>query len=231
MKKLLLTFSTFTFFIGSINALADQGTINDIEDAARRLDINILQTLGQSEDLYDAALAQYRLAISYSNTNNIDEAKAVLTKAMSQLETLVKEKPNDAEAWALLGLVYGTQAGFTPIKAAKYGPKAGNSIAKAKTLAPNNPRVNLVAGINKYFTPAIFGGSKISAINALNNAIANYVGDEASGYHWGHAEAYVWRGLVQMELGEHQKALSDWQAAIAIQPDYYWASSLLKKNQ
>lgn len=42
MKKLLLAFGTFTFYIGSTTALADQGAINDIDDAGRRLDINVL---------------------------------------------------------------------------------------------------------------------------------------------------------------------------------------------
>jgi len=231
MKKLLLSSGVLIFCIAPSITFANQATINDIENAGRNLNINVLQTLVQSEDFYDAALAQYRLAISYSNTNNMDKAKVALTKAMTQLETLVNKEENNVEALALLSLVYGTQIGFSPIKGADYGPKAGRSIAKAKAIAPHNPRVNLVAGINDYFTPTMFGGSKLSALEELNNAISNYAGDEGSGYYWGLAEAYVWRGLVQIELGEGQKALDDWKAALNIEPDFYWASALLKKNQ
>lgn len=231
MKKLLLTSGVFICCINPVITLADQTTINDIEDAGRSLNINVLQTLVQSENLYDAALAQYRLAISYSSTNNIDEAQVALTKAIAQLETLINKETNNAEALALLSLVYGTQVGFSPMKSADYGPKAGRIIAKAKAIAPHNPRVNLVAGINDYFTPTMFGGSKTSALEELDNAIANYAKDEDSGCHWGFAEAYVWRGLIQIELGERQKALDDWKTALNIEPDFYWASALLKKNQ
>ncbi len=231
MKNFLLTFGAVVCCLGSAATLADQSNINEIEDAGLRGDVKTLKGLVQSEDSYDAALAQYRLATIYKGGNDINEAKQALTKAMEQLESLVNEEPNNAEGWALLSLVYGTQIGVSPMQGAKYGPKAGRSIAKAKALAPENPRVSLVAGINDYFTPTMFGGSKISALKELDSAAENYAGDKESGYHWGVAETYVWRGLVQMELGEREKALNDWRAAIAIAPNYYWANALLKKNQ
>ncbi len=231
MKNILLTFGAVVCCLGSVVVLADQSNINDIENAGFRGDVKTLQALVQSEHLYDAALAHYRLAIAYKGRNEINEAKQALTKSTTQLETLVNKDPSNAEAWALLSLVYGTQIGVAPELAGEYGPKAGRSIAKAKVLAPENPRVNLVEGINDYFTPTMFGGSKLSALDALDSAAANYVGDKDSGYHWGVAETHVWRGLVQMELGDRDKALSDWRTAIAIEPNYYWANALLKKNQ
>ncbi|MFL0801470.1 MAG: tetratricopeptide repeat protein [Agarilytica sp.] len=231
MKNILLTFGAVVCCLGSAVVLADQSNINDIEDAGLRGDAKTLQDLVKSEDLYDAALAQYRLAIIYKGSNGLNEAKQALTKSMEQLETLVQKEPSNAEAWALLSLVYGTQVGVSPELSGEYGPKAGRSISKAKAIAPENPRVSLVAGINDYFTPTMFGGSKISALDALDRAASNYAGDKDSGYHWGVAETYVWRGLVRMELGDREKALNDWRAAIAIEPNYYWANALLKKNQ
>ncbi|MFL0805010.1 MAG: tetratricopeptide repeat protein [Agarilytica sp.] len=231
MKNILLTFGVAVCCLGSAVVLADQSNITDIENAGLRGDVKALRGLVQSEYLYDAALAQYRLAIIHKGSNELNEARQALIQSMERLEVLTSEEPSNAEAWALLSLVYGTQIGVAPELAGEYGPKAGRSIAKAKALAPENPRVNLVAGINDYFTPTMFGGSKMSALEALDSAAANYTGDEDSGYHWGVAEAYVWRGLVQMELGEREKALSDWRAAVAIEPNYHWANALLNKNQ
>ena len=89
----------------------------------------------------------------------------------------------------------------------------------------------MIAGVSDYFTPTVFGGSKNRAIYALDRAIEHYTEDSGSGYHWGHAEAYVWRGLVYMELGEAEKAMQDWQTALRIEPEFYWADFLLEKNQ
>src|ERR1700730_10726213 len=41
-----------------------------------------------------------------------------------------------------------------------YGPQASEALAKAKELNPNNPRVLLLEGQDKFFTPEQFGGSK-----------------------------------------------------------------------
>ena len=231
MKRLLPITSALAFSFSSMFSMADQTTISAIEDAGRRLDIKTLQALTQCEDMYDAALAQYRIAISHSLRANNDAAKDALNKAMTTLEVLTNKEPTSAETWALLGHVYGTQIGLLPEKGAYYGRKAGRSIAKAKGISPDNPRVNMVAGVNNYFTPTMFGGSKKLAVKALDKAIADYAEDKSSGYHWGLAEAYVWRGVAQMELGETDKALNDWRSAIAIEPDFYWARSLLEKNQ
>ncbi|GAA6153688.1 tetratricopeptide repeat protein [Pseudoteredinibacter isoporae] len=228
MKKHILATIISVF---SISVLADQATINDIEDAARQLDTDRLEALSHSPDTYDSALAHYRLAISYNLKADNDAAEDALDTAMESMEALTESEPNNAEAWALLSHIYGTKIGFNPMKGMYYGPKAGKSLAKAKALAPENPRVNLVSGVSDYFSPAVFGGSKTSAIKSLSTAIHQYTSDQSSGYHWGLAEAYVWRGLAQMELGESGKALNDWRSAVAIEPDYHWANSLIQKHQ
>jgi hypothetical protein len=45
----------------------------------------------------------------------------------------------------------------------QYGPMAAEALAKAKQLNPENPRVYLLEGQDKFFTPEQFGGSKTEA--------------------------------------------------------------------
>lgn len=45
----------------------------------------------------------------------------------------------------------------------QYGPIAAEALAKAKQLNPENPRVYLLEGQDKFFTPEQFGGSKTEA--------------------------------------------------------------------
>ena len=44
-----------------------------------------------------------------------------------------------------------------------YGPIAAEALAKAKSLNPENPRVYLLDGQDKFYTPEEFGGSKTAA--------------------------------------------------------------------
>jgi hypothetical protein len=44
-----------------------------------------------------------------------------------------------------------------------YGPMAAEALAKAKSLNPENPRVYLLDGQDKFYTPEEFGGSKTGA--------------------------------------------------------------------
>ena len=231
MKKLFLTSSILILSISPCIAIADQLSINKIEKAGRNFNIDLLQTLALSDNHYDVALSQYRLAICYMNSKSKDDAKFALAKAITELELLLDTDEKNVEALALLSLVYGMAIGISPSLGAEYGPKAERSIAKAKMISPYNPRVNLVTGIHEYFTPKEFGGSQQAALGSLDDAIAYYVNDKDSGYYWGLAEAHVWRGLVQMKLGERGKALGEWRTALSIEPDMYWATELLKKNQ
>ncbi|MCV6615808.1 MAG: tetratricopeptide repeat protein [Cellvibrionaceae bacterium] len=228
MKKTLISLSLIAL---SQLSLADQATIDAIETASRTMAISELTQLSQQHSGYDGSLARYRLAMAEYLRGASESAQDQLNQAMTELQTLTEREPDNAEAWALLSHVYGTQITFQPLKSAYYGPKVGSSIAKAKTLAPNNPRVYLVSGISDYFTPAIFGGSKQGAVSKLSEAIKHYAADEGSGYHWGLAEAYVWRGLAKLELGDTPRALDDWQRALEQQPDYPWAQQLAQKHQ
>lgn len=44
-----------------------------------------------------------------------------------------------------------------------YGPQAGEALQRAKTLNPDNPRVYMLEGQDKFYTPEQFGGSKTEA--------------------------------------------------------------------
>lgn len=52
----------------------------------------------------------------------------------------------------------------------QYGPMAAEALAKAKQLNPENPRVLLLEGQDKFFTPEQFGGSKPEAKKLFEQA-------------------------------------------------------------
>ena len=56
----------------------------------------------------------------------------------------------------------------------QYGPQAQQALETAKKLNPENPRVYLLEGQDKFYTPEQFGGSKSEAKNLLEQALKKY---------------------------------------------------------
>ncbi|HEY1112850.1 MAG TPA: hypothetical protein VGE66_04795 [Chitinophagaceae bacterium] len=56
----------------------------------------------------------------------------------------------------------------------QYGPLAQQALETAKKLNPANPRVYLLEGQDKFFTPEQFGGSKTEAKALLEEALKKY---------------------------------------------------------
>jgi tetratricopeptide (TPR) repeat protein len=214
----------------SFTAIAGQADIDQIEQAAATLNVTELQTITTQVTGYDKALAYYRTGLSANLMGKTEQANQSIDQSIELLEQLDSSTPDDVEIKALLAQVYGYKISLEPIKGMYFGPKSNAKLAEAETLAPNNPRVLLVKGIGKLNTPPMFGGSSEAAYQAFDKAVLAYANDQDSGFHWGYAETYTWRGLVHMQSGETDKAKQDWQLALNINPDYGWAKMLLSQN-
>lgn len=55
-----------------------------------------------------------------------------------------------------------------------YGPQAAEALQKAKSLNPENPRVYLLEGQDKFYTPEQFGGSKTEAKALFEQSMKKY---------------------------------------------------------
>ncbi|MDF3125120.1 hypothetical protein [Rheinheimera sp. 1928-s] len=224
MKTLLIALSTLTF------TLAQAATIEQIDAASNSMDVKQLAVYAAENPAdYNKAYASYRLSIVAGLTGQKDQAEQALDSAQSVLEQLTTAQPQ-ADSLALLSSVYGMQIGNNPVKGALYGPKAGKAIQQATELEPANPRVSLIKAITAYNTPAVFGGSKQSAVDLSSKAIELYA-QPCQQICWGHAEAYTWRGLAKQELGDKAGAIADWTKAMEVDPSYGWAKFLLAQQQ
>lgn len=226
MKKIIL----FSLLIASTSALADQTQINAIENAAMQLEKKTLISLTNQAETYDKAFAFYRLSITQNLMAESTAAMESLNNAITILEKHTLQHPEDGEAWALLSQSYGLKIGYQPMKGAYYGPKAGKALSKAFNYAPQSPRTHLVKAVSEFNTPVVFGGSKAAALKTLDTALSLFQSDSSQN-QWGHAEAFVWRGLAKQSLNNSEAALQDWQQALDIAPNYGWANLLLSKNQ
>lgn len=86
-----------------------------------------------------------------------DKAEALISKADAL-------NPNNSEIYLVKKLIARLRMMADPMtRYMKYGPVADEAMQTAMKLNPENPRVYLIQGQDKYFTPEQFGGSKEEA--------------------------------------------------------------------
>ena len=97
-----------------------------------------------------------------------DKAEALLMQA----EALSK---NNSEIYVVKKMINSLRMIVDPQnRYMVYGPVAQEALETAKQLNPENPRVYLLEGQDKYFTPEQFGGSKTEAKKLFETASQKY---------------------------------------------------------
>jgi hypothetical protein len=97
-----------------------------------------------------------------------DKAEALLNKA----ETISKD---NSEIYIVKKMIASLRMMADPMsRYMQYGPKAQEALEVARKLNPENPRIYLLAGQDKFFTPEQFGGSKEEAKKLFEEALKKY---------------------------------------------------------
>lgn len=219
----------------SAAAVADLAALRDrAEAAARRGDVTGLEAAlgelaGRKETLagYYRAYAHYRLGELLAGEER--RAKGHLNDCIDELKSVTADRPEFAEASALLATCYGVSAPYYMLRAATRGMAANGALERAMAAAPDNPRVILADGISLYFRPGAFGGDPARAATRLAEALARYAdyrawGPAAPG--WGEAEAWLYLGRIRLEAGDPAGARTAVARALALAPDYQAARQL-----
>jgi tetratricopeptide (TPR) repeat protein len=155
-------------------------------------------------------------------------AKPLLDQARDALEKS-EAKHGLAETAAVLSSVYGQLIAVDPSQAMSLGMLAGQEMDRAVSLAPTNPRVWIIRGVNAIFAPPEYGGSLGQAETQLTRAIQLFAADKPNPSEptWGRAEAYAWLGVTHQKQGDNIKAAADFRKALEIAPEYNWVKYVL----
>ncbi len=110
---------------------------------------------------YYAALCHINMANMYFQLQQSDKIDPVMDKAEPLLQKAQQLEKNNSELFCLEKMFNTGKMMADPMnRYMTYGPAASKALATAKGLDPNNPRVDLLEGIDKYYTPEEYGGSK-----------------------------------------------------------------------
>ncbi|MDX2185196.1 MAG: tetratricopeptide repeat protein [Gemmatimonadaceae bacterium] len=208
-------------------ATNDPGTLRRARVAAERA---ALRFPGDPWVGYYRAYAAFREAGLLLSTARAKEVSAFLNPAVQAIEDALDRVPS-AEGFALLSALQGQRltASGSAFTAIRLGPSVLRAIGKAEALAPTNPRVWLLKGINAYNAPSAFGGGQQNAEQHLRKAIALFATFRAPipAPTWGLADAWIWLGRSLQAQGRPAEARAAYQTAVQLEPWNLWVTGTL----
>lgn len=138
---------------------------------------------------YYAALCYINKANMLYAAQQMDQIDPLMDKAEPLLMKAEELEKNNAEIYCLKKMFNTGKMMADPMnRFMTFGTAAATALETAKALNPNNPRVYLLEGIDKFYTPEQFGGSKTEAKSLFEEALKKYeIFKPASSIHpsWG----------------------------------------------
>lgn len=212
----------------------DRGVTTGDEGAMQQARALFERVASASDDAvwahYYIGLANYRIAGPLLDSDE-ERAETYLDDGIDHLQAAVDSRPDLAEGYALLGTLYGMKAQGGAIRGMRYGPRADEALARARTLAPDNPRVLLLNAVSLLNKPSRWGGDREKAVAALQRALQHFESApparDGLQPQWGHADAYAWLGIAHMKADRAEQARTAFEHALTIRPGYAWVESEL----
>ena len=120
---------------------------------------------------YYAALCNINAANMYFASQQPDKIDPLMDKAEPLLNKAEELEKNNPEIFCVKKMLNTGKMMADPMtRYMTYGPIAAEALETAKKLNPENPRVYLLEGIDKFYTPEQYGGSKEEAKQLFEEA-------------------------------------------------------------
>ena len=167
-----------------------------------------------------------------TKTNRLALATALESTLMS-LQSAVQHDPSRGETHALLSTAYGLSIGANPARGLWLGKRVMDEEKLARQLNPDNPRVLYLAGMNRYYGPALLGGMReglqlLLAAEKLFETEAATPGGRVEP-RWGRSTCLVYIGKTYAALGKPAEAEQYFRKALVVSPQDKLARIELEK--
>ncbi|RYZ30020.1 MAG: hypothetical protein EOO10_04280 [Chitinophagaceae bacterium] len=125
---------------------------------------------------YYAALTQVNAAYFMGMENmKADKTDPIADKAEALINKADALNPNNSEIYVVKKMVASLRMMGDPMnRFMQYGPIAEQALQTAIKLNPENPRIYLLQGQDKFYTPEQYGGSKTEAKKLFDEANKKY---------------------------------------------------------
>ncbi len=217
---------------GAMHALAaavTHGDVDEMLEARAAFAALVADAPASPHNQYGLALADWRIVPLLDRSRDA-QARKLCKEGIAACERALACDPRFADALALEAALQGVALGFVPGGGMSLGAEILEKNARARAMAPGNPRVQLLAAINVLHQPAFVGGGPKAARDSFERTIALYdaAGDhDTTGIAWGREDAYLWSGRCLEALGDWAGARARYLQVLAIAPDHAWAKHVL----
>jgi tetratricopeptide (TPR) repeat protein len=200
---------------------------NDL--ATWRTAISELQTAPASIDNYLAiGRAAYGAAGTGIALEDYDAVAGLLDTAEAFLEIVLEKDADHAQARALLAGCWGLRIALKPLRGMTLGSKCQRYLDRARAADPDDPMVHYQLGMNRYNTPAAFGGDLDQAIEHFQRA-RTLLETRCPDQNWLYLASHAWLGQALTAADRPDEARAVYAQALSIEPDFGWVRYLLSQ--
>ena len=156
----------------AITLLDSAKTADDLQNAANSFE----RIAGAEKDQWlPYYYGAYALNMKAFFTKDKDQIDAICDKADQMLNMAESLSPANSEITVIKAMMLQARMSVDGSRGMTMGPKATKYLQEAAAQQPaNNPRVLMQQAQMKFYTPAMFGGSKEGGIELLKKSIAAY---------------------------------------------------------
>ncbi|HUR09753.1 MAG TPA: hypothetical protein VM012_00190 [Flavitalea sp.] len=163
---------------------ANVAVLDTIKSGEKWLDMaNAFQRIADAEKTqwlpyYYAALGQVMYGYMQGapgGTGNAEKTDPLADKAEELIIKAESLSKDNSEIYVVRKMIATLRMMADPMNRYQtYGPQAAEALERAKKLNPDNPRVYLLEGQDKFYTPEQFGGSKTEAKTLFEESMKKY---------------------------------------------------------
>ena len=177
------------------------------------------KTLEQKLELIDY---YYGYAAYLIGKKQDDQALKYIDKGEKAINSFLKSSPNNASAFAYKGAFIGFRIGISKFKAIYLGPESVSLINKAYELEPKNVQAIIDKGNILYYSPGIFGGDKIEALDFYKKAARLLEINNETDQSWTYLNLLTVIALAYEKTDQQALAKLTYEKILRKEPDFYW---------
>jgi tetratricopeptide (TPR) repeat protein len=194
----------------------DQGEVEALRGA-----VETVRSEASNKNSFEAylrlALLEDWMCEAASDHHDNKLVKQAAEAGIAAAREAVKLNPNSSDAHWLVSELLGKLIPHVLGGGPRFGPDSTREADQAIALDPRNAHAYMARALDYFFTPSMFGGSKLKAVEVLKKAVEmGPASDAADTAHILLAQAYF-------DLGQRDNALSEIQEALRSNPERRWA--------
>ena len=175
-----------------------------------------------AEARYYLAYNQYRLLVIAMEKKEKDLSGLYYKSAIENAKKVSRVKKYKSDGDVLLAAIYMMKLSSDKSEAPVISAKIYSLLKEAQLSDSTNPRVYLIRGIMRIYTPPMFGGSIDSAIKNFDMAISLFNKNTRKTIDWGYVETLAWKGQALIRKNKYRLAKKTYDQALEVEPEFGW---------